>query len=105
MGNPGYLWRVQSQDVNHGLFTPRAVHLLVGNAASPSRLHRSITFYSSLLLPQVELQSFGMGIPTSEHTLSFQASTVLLLRLICISLLCLLKSVKVCVIYLFPNPS
>lgn len=68
-----------------------------------SQMHHCLLF--SPPTSSALLQSLGMGTLAGEHVVPFQASTVLLLRLIFISLLLLLKYVKVCVIYLFQNPS
>lgn len=77
-------------EFNHGIFDPKAVHFLLGNAASPSSLYRYSAFFFSLLPSRsARLHSFGMGTPSGEHAAHFQTSPMLCLRLIFIPLLIL----------------
>lgn len=104
--SPGYLLRVQPQDFNHGLFAPQSCAPSCGQrclSTQVSQMHHCLLF--SPPTSSALLQSLGKGTLADEHAVPFQASTVLLLRLVFISLLLLLKYVKVCVIYLFQNPS
>lgn len=103
----GYLSRVHLQDFNHGLFDPKAVHLPVGNAASPSSLRRGVT-WTFLISHHKGLCSSPLGWaprPCPEHAVPFYTSTMLLLGLIFTSFLYRVKYFKVCVHHLFQNPS
>lgn len=93
--------RAQPQDFNHGLLPPKLCAFLWTKLP----LHPGFTDapLSTLLSSHPKFQSSGASTPAGERARPSQTSTVLLLRLIFISLLHLLKYVK-SVSFTFPLP-